>query len=229
MKRRRGTSYEFEMGAPVRRGNYAIANKKYVQRCMRNMLEKKSIVVQNVIGASGIPTATGRVDPIGSFNIVQGTGDGNRTGNFVQIDKIWLRFACNIPTGTPSSLYRVVVFQDKQTNGATPAVTDLIETGTGGMLAGYNDDNVNKVGGTRFNILRDELFTINSGVGASDATSAVAYRTFSMVLKGPFKIHYDTNTTAIADIVSGEINIATFANGTNAVVQCQCQIAFVDA
>lgn len=211
------------------RKNEALANKKYVQRCMRTLLEKKTVVVQNVIGNAGAPTSAGRVDPIQSFNIIQGTGDGNRTGNFIQIDKVTLRFSCTLPTGTPTSLYRVVVFADRQTNGATPAVTDVIETGTGGIAAGYNDDNVTAVGGGRFRILRDLWFSLSSGVGASDATSASVQKAFTCILKGPFKVHYDATAAAITDIVSGEIFVLTAANGTAALVQAQCQIQFVDA
>lgn len=228
MKRRRGTSYEFEMGEKSR-SDYAVANRKYVKKCMRTMLEKKSIVVQNAIGNSGVPTSSGRVDPIQSYNISQGTGDGNRTGNFIEINKITLRFNAFIPVGTPSSLYRVIVFQDRQTNGATPAVTDVIQTGTGGISAGYNADNVTAVGGSRFRILSDKWFVINAGAGAADASSTTTYKAWTLTLKGKYKVHYDTNTGAIADIVSGEIFILTGCNGTNATIQCQEQIAFVDA
>lgn len=230
MKRRRGTSYEFEMGvAPKRRIDRAYASKKYVKRCMSTMLEKKTIVLTGIIGNGGIPTSTGRVDPLGSFNIIQGTGDGNRTGNFIEIKKVVIRFNGSIPVGTPNSNFRVIIFTDKQVNGATPAITDVIETGTGGMMAGYNDDLVIQVGGPRFKILMDKLYTVNCGAGAADASSTTTAYTFTKVLNGPFKVHYDTTTGAIADIVSGEIFIATVANGTNAVVACSAQITFVDA
>lgn len=216
-------------GRAWKRGNMALASKKYVKRCMRTMLEKKTIVVQNVVGNSGAPTSSGRVDPLGSFNIIQGTGDGNRTGNFVQLDYVVLRFLLTIPVGTPTSAYRIIIFSDRQTNGATPAVTDVIETGTGGIAAGYNDDNVVTVGGARFRILRDQWFTICSGLGAADASSGTTQKAFTIKLKGPFKVHYDTTTGAIADIVSGEIFVLTAASGTSALVQVQAQIQFVDA
>lgn len=223
-----GIGQTFAIPRRIRR-NDALATKKYVKRCMTMQLEKKTIVVQNMIGNSGIPTSTGRVDPIQSYNIVQGTGDGNRTGNFVQVKGIWLRFICTLPTGTPYSTYRVVVFTDRQTNGSTPAITDVLETATGGIGAGYNDDNVTKVGGARFRVIRDKWFAVNSGVGASDATSASQGKAFQMYLKGPFTVHYKANAGAITDIVSGEIFVATLANGTNASIQCQVQIMFVDA
>lgn len=210
------------------RPNDALASKKYVQSCMRNMLEKKSIVIQNVVGNSGVPTSSGRVDPLGSFNIVQGTGDGNRTGNFVKVSKIWLRWFTLLPVGTSNSLFRAIVFRDSNTNGATPTVADVIEFATGGGAAGYNDDNVKQVGGARFTILSDKWFSVNSSLGAADASSGTHYTAWSQSSAAPTVVRFDASAGNITDVVSGETFILTFASAAAAVLQCSAQLQFQD-
>jgi hypothetical protein len=195
---------------------------------MRNILEKKTIVIQNVVGNSGVPTSSGRVDPLGSYNIVQGTGDGNRTGNFVKVSKLWLRFFTLLPVGTSNSLFRVIVFRDSNTNGATPAVADVIEFGTGGGAAGYNDDNVKLVGGARFTILFDKWFSVNSALGAADASSGTHYTAWTTTSSAPGVVHFDAAAGNITDIVSGETFILTFASAAAAVLQCSAQLQFQD-
>jgi hypothetical protein len=210
------------------RPNDALASKKYVQTCMRNALEKKTIVVQNLIGNSGVPTTSGRVDPLQTYNIIQGTGDGNRTGNFVKVSRVWLRFNANLPAGVPAALFRVIVFRDRNTNGATPAVSDVIEFGTGGGAAGYNDDNVTLVGGARFTILSDKWFSINASLGSADASSGTHISAWVHQLTSPSVVHFKASAGAIADVVSGETFILTYAGHNSAVVQCQAQIEFID-
>jgi hypothetical protein len=195
---------------------------------MRNVLEKKTVVVQNVVGASGIPGTSGRVDPIQTYNIIQGTGDGNRTGNFIKVSNVWLRWSTALPVGTPSALFRCIVFRDNQTNGATPAVADVIEFATGGGASGYNDDNVKTVGGARFQILSDKWFAVSSGVGASDATSGTHYTAWTQRIPVVGVVHFKATTGAITDVVSGETFVLTYSNGAAAVLQAQAQIEFQD-
>jgi len=220
-------SKKFELPRTTRPGE-SLASKKYVQACMRNILEKKTIVIQNAIGNSGVPTNSGRVDPLGSYNIIQGTGDGNRTGNFVTLTKIWLRFLTLLPVGTPSALFRVIVFRDSNTNGVTPTVADVIEFSTGGGGAGYNDDNVKLVGGARFTILSDRWFSVNSSLGAADASSGSHYTAWTQIKANPGVVHYDASAGAITDIVSGEIFILTYSSAAAAVVQVSAQLQFQD-
>jgi len=218
-------SKKFEL--PRNRANEALASKKYVKSCMRNILEKKTICVQNCVGAAGVPGA-GRVDPLGSFNILQGTGDGNRTGNFVKLTKVWFRFFTLLPVGVPTALYRVIIFRDSNTNGATPAFLDVLDA-TGGGAAGYNDDNVTKVGGARFKILHDRWFAVNSSLGAADASSGSHNTAWTLTFLNPGAVQYDTFVGNITDIVSGEIFILTYCNAATGVVNCSAQIEFQDS
>jgi hypothetical protein len=195
---------------------------------MRTVLEKKTIVVQNIVGNSGVPTSSGRVDPLQCFNITQGTGDGNRTGNFVKVTHVWIRWNTSLPVGTPSALFRLIVFRDRQTNGSIPAVTDVIESATGGGAAGYNDDFVKLVGGDRFTILSDKWFAVNSSLGASDATSGSHYSAWTQRISGDQTVHYKANAGAITDIVSGETFCLSYCNQAAGIIQGQAQIEFLD-
>jgi hypothetical protein len=217
----------FEIPRSTRKSD-ALATKSYVQSCMRTVLEKKTIVVQNIVGNSGVPTSSGRVDPLQSFNVQQGTGDGNRTGNFIRINKVWIRWITSLPVGTPSALFRVIVLRDRQTNGSTPVVADIIEFATGGGAAGYNDDNVKTVGGDRFTIISDKWFAVNSSLGASDATSGTHYTAWTQVVSGSTVVHYKANAGAITDVVSGETFVLTYCNQAAGNIQGQVQIEFQD-
>jgi len=207
-----------------------LATRTYVKRCMAMQLERKSIMNFTVVGNSGVPTTSGRVDPIGSFAITQGLTDSTRTGNFVKINQIVYRGAVTVPADITSPIvYRQIFFVDKQTNGATPAVTDVITSGS--HFAGYNPDNVIGAGGSRFRVLRDFFGVINSDAtfGTSPASNPRRKVIFAR-LKGPFPIHYDATAGAITDIVSGEIfSLCINSDNSTVVFQGVSQSFFTDA
>lgn len=223
MSKRYRPAAEYEMGEYT--GRVGRATKRYVKRCMKTMLEHKSAAVANIIGAA--PTATGRVDPIQTFIIGQGITDADRTGNFIKLDKVCLRFLATLATDGLSSSYRVIIFRDKQVNGAVPAITDLVTTGTGGMFGGFNPNNVVSYGGTRFQVLREYMFNLTSPNG-NVTTSAVTQKAWKVTIKNPGPVQYDATAIAITDIVSGELFVASFASVASSLVQAQVQILYHD-
>lgn len=207
--------------------------KKYVKRCMRLMAETKEAIIEDIVGNGGVPTTAGRVDPIQTFMITQGSTDSTREGNHLQIDKLYLRGRAVLPDDQRSAVFRVIVFRDSQTNGASPAYSDILVSTN--PFAGYNGDNVNKVGGRRFRILFDTLFTINSGSSHADAgatptaiKSTETKRIIQRSFKGPFNVHFDASAGAITDIVSGEIFVLSISDNNTAIVQFTSQIKFID-
>lgn len=228
MSKRRYPIFEF----PPRTASKTLATRKYVKRCMRNQLEKKSLPIQNFVGTSGVPGTAGQVDPLQSFNIRQGTTDDDRTGNFVRRTRLTVRMLANTVADTLAPvMFRVIFFYDKQTNGATPAVADVITSGTGGMLAGYNPNNVLGYGGTRFRILKDSFFVINPDTVVDASNTLARGRVWTWVWHGAKlgTIQFDADAGAITDIVSGEINVLTISDSATAVIQGSSQMQFVDS
>ena len=177
----------------------SLATKTYVKKCMRNALATKEITVTGVIGNSGVPTTSGRVDPIGTFNIIEGNSDDDREGNWITRDSVVFRFICQKPAADVSgALFRVVIFHDSQTNGATPAITDVLATGTGGVACGFNGDNVVGWGGKRFKIIKDYMFNINSQASGATGESLLASRSWTYRMKGGGTVHFDSSAGTIS-------------------------------
>jgi len=210
----------------------SLATKTYVKRCMRMAIEVKSIPVQNIVGNGGVPTTAGRVDPLQSFNIIQGNTDQNRDGNFVKPKKLTVRMFISLAADNVApALVRVILFQDKQTNGANPAVTDVITSGTGGVAAGYNPDNVIGSGGHRFRILSDKFMCINPDAVVDAANTLGRYQCWTTVIGGKrlSPIRYDATAGVITDIVSGEINVLTMSDNNTVLVNGSTQMLFTDS
>lgn len=222
----------FEFPPSKRNASKILATRKYVKRCMANQLEKKSIAIQNFVGGSGVPGTAGQVDPLQSFNIRQGTTDDDRTGSFIRRDRLTLRMLANTVADTLAPvMFRCIIFFDKQTNGATPAVADVITSGSGGMLAGYNANNVIGSGGNRFRILKDSFFVINPDTVVDASNTLARGRVWTWVFHGKKlgTVHYDADAGAITDIVSGELNVLTIADNASAVIQGSLQMLFTDS
>jgi len=225
---RRSWFSEEQMGSNKRT---QLATRKYVQRCMRNQLEKKEIDIVNVVGNSGVPTTSGRVDPCRTYSIIQGTTDDTRTGNFIKRTKLVMRWYINVVAGSFSDTFRAVLVHDKQTNGATPALTDILTTAN--TLSGFNGDYVIGYGGSRFRILRDSgPLTVNGfPYGAvGNFGGVINGRSWTWtVTKGLGTCQFDASAGAITDIVSGELFLVTISTGNTASMQCNYQLIYNDA
>lgn len=209
-----------------------LATKKYVQRCMKMAVEKKELTITGIVGNGGVPTTAGRVDPAQTFNIIQGNADDQREGNFITRTKYVARIRAATPANAQDVSFRIILVHDKQTNGATPAITDILTTGTGGVAGGFNGDNVVGYGGTRFRVLRDSgPFSLNPTVlnGATPTTMTCARSwTWSFGPKGLGKVQFDATAGAITDIVSGELFWVTISDNATGNLTVTAQLCYTD-
>lgn len=142
--------------------------------------EKKEITLETTASAFA---ATAIFDtPISLGGLTQGTGRSERIGRKVLFKSCLVRF--NINTSATIGSYRFLIVYDKQTNGAVPAITDILVSTA--ALAPMNLNNAD-----RFVILFDELINIQ------DINLNQRYRKFNME-----RLHSGT-TSAITDITSG--------------------------
>ncbi len=100
--------------------------------------------------------------------IAQGTTESTRLGRKLTIKNIGWRFRVSLPaTSTPgdtSDEIRVILYLDKQANGATATVTGILES------SDYQSFN-NLANKSRFRILMDRTYSVVSKSGSFDGTN----------------------------------------------------------
>ena len=84
--------------------------------------------------------------------LTQGVTDTTRTGSQVILKYAYLKFICTTNASATTDAARVIVFLDRQPNGGTPALTDLLNTGVpDAFISTYEQHNR-----MRFKILFDQ-------------------------------------------------------------------------
>ncbi len=114
--------------------------------------------------------AAGGTIAVASCNLIaQGTTEVERLGRRCVIMSISWRFRLTLPAVAGSTLQngdsiRVILYLDKQANGATATVTDILETSNF-----FSFNNLANKG--RFRILMNRQYTLNLQAGAGDGTA----------------------------------------------------------
>ncbi len=177
----------------------------------------------------GTIAQNGVIQTTGTINIIpQGVTEVQRVGRKCTVTKIQWRWnvvnAGGAAVGT-SETVRLIVYLDKQCNGATAAVTDILET----------DDyqsfrNLSNTG--RFVILYDYTVTLNpqasAGNGTANDTATVAENgTFYKDCNIP--IEFSSTTGALTEIRSNNLAVMTVAKeGNLATLDSEIRLRFGD-
>lgn len=151
--------------------------------------------------------AAGGTVQTAQLTIAQGTTESQRIGRKVVIKSINWRYRLFLPATTSSAstsdIVRMIVFIDKQANGAAAGVTDLLES------ADFQSFNqlANK---SRFTVLHDKTFNLESRSGAGDGTTNTYGEmaiSSSFFKKCSIPIEYDNSGTtgAVTEIRSNNI------------------------
>ncbi len=162
-------------------------------------------LTQAIISSNGSLINGGSV-----VNIAQGTGEKNRIGRNCTLESMHLRYTLKVPfrdaQGTPSNgdSVRFIVYQDKQCNGETVGVTDILENSD---IHSFR----NLANTQRFNILMDKISALNYGSLASDGAGVVSSnaesREFISNKKCHMKLEFNNTTGAIAELRSNNIGV----------------------
>lgn len=168
-----------------------------------------------------------------SINLVaQGVTESERIGRKCVLKSVSWRYKVDLPEqdaqGTPGAgdTLRIIMFLDKQANGATAAITDVLETATHQSF--YNLANQN-----RFSILCDKLHNINYAGLASDGAGVVSQalviqnKTFYKKLDLP--IEFSGTTGAITEIRSNNIGVILISDRGVCGFSSQIRIRFADS
>ena len=187
-------------------------------------IEKKFVDYQ-VTGAAIVQTVTGAViNPGGAVACLtataQGDGENERDGRQEKSLSLHVQgtvtFA-EVSAASPQTKHfvRVLIFQDKQTNGALPNSQDVLDdtvvTGVNRPQAFRNLQFIN-----RFKVLRDFIIRcpnqepVHTGVTTISAGNQVP---FSVHIPLKHSVHHTGTTAAIANIADNSISLMAIASG----------------
>ncbi len=155
--------------------------------------------------------ATGGVVTDSINKIAQGVTESERIGRKCTIKTIRWKYRVDMPevdeVGSPntSEQIRVILFIDKQCNGATATAAGILEE------AGEVHSFRNLANAGRFVVLHDKLHTLNwmtlASSSAGNVSSAEVIREFTFNKKCNLPIEFDSTTGAITEIRSNNIGV----------------------
>jgi len=133
----------------------------------------------------------------------QGDGqNGHRNGDSIKLSSVNLRGMVMVPTGTgqPPRILRIILVNDKVSDGSTPALSDLLDNTTlPNVYARYNPDNM----GGRFKILYDKRIVVSA---TSNAIKFGCYRKLKHHLK------YTGATANVTDASVGHLFVLVMSD-----------------
>lgn len=172
-------------------------------------------------------TVTGVILNSGTINVIpQGVTESSRVGRKCTLTSIHIKGKVRLGVTATSSeacnLYRIIVYQDKQANGATAAVSDILETTD--ILSFRNLENTG-----RFVIHYDETKAINANAGAGNGTTNTFSETmhffrFNKKCNIPLEFDNSASTGAIGTIRSNNLGMLILCQDAAVAPVCQFEV-----
>lgn len=133
-------------------------------------------------GAVAVPNTSFTTTGIVYFltGVAQGSDYNTRNGNSIKTS--YYNLGITLACGTQATFIRVILVRDRENRGATPSITDVLETVA--PTAHYNHNNLR-----RFTVLHDSLTYLNS---------AVPQRTIEISKADKTHLYYQGTTSAVA-------------------------------
>lgn len=148
---------------------------------------------------------SGDIEEDSLHHVAAGTGESNRVGRKITITSLHMRGNVYLPTtsnsGETSDVFRLVIYLDRHANGATAAVTDILETAD---VFSFR----NLVNSDRFKILHDKTITIDQNAGAGNGTTNTfgpARKVFKVNKRLNIPVQFNSTTGAMAEIQANNI------------------------
>ncbi len=163
--------------------------------------------------------------------IAQGVGESQRIGRKCTVRKIGWRFTIAQNSSADQAdppkgdVVRILLYLDKQTNGATATSTDILES------ADYQSFN-NLSNKSRFRTLMDRTYTIGYNLAQTDGTNTGAYPE-TLIEDDFFKnvnipLEYTAGTGAITELTTNNIGVLTISKNGTATFESKMRIRFSD-
>ncbi len=173
--------------------------------------------------------ANGNIAEDSCNGIAQGVTESTRVGRKCTVKKIMWRYTLALPaTSTPGSTtecVRIILYLDKQCNGATATVTGIME-------ADDYQSFLNLANSGRFRILMDRTHKLVSKSGAYDGTNDQFGEDW---LNGTFfkncniPIEFDSTTGAITEVRSNNIGVLLLSANGFAAFNSNMRLRFSDS
>ncbi len=172
--------------------------------------ERSALVVDNSWAGNELDDATA----LAVSSIAQGDGESQRDGRKVELLSVHIKgiaiLACTetVTTPTDTAIIRLILFLDKQTNGAQANAEDVVTATTDDVNAWRNLQN-----SQRFRILKDirmQLDVTNmTQSGANDFSNAGQKVPFEMhvVFKKPIVVNHTGTTAVVTSIADNSIHL----------------------
>ncbi len=149
--------------------------------------------------------------------IPQGVTESERVGRKCTLKSLWWRYQVTLPrqdavvVSSNGDSIRIVLYLDKQANGATATAADLLETDTFHGFRNLSNQN-------RFVWLYDKIHNVNYSGMASDGAGVVSQepKTFNFMCykKLDLPVEFSGTTGAIGEIKSNNLGVMLMsANG----------------
>lgn len=176
---------------------------------------------------SATPAATGTILNLSLNLIPQGTTESSRIGRKVIVTNLYLHGQMILPTTNDetatSDTLRLIVYIDKQANGATATIGDLLQTTDWRSFRNLSNQE-------RFVFLKDKYYDLNATVNCSATTQTTgdfAFH-FKCYKKLDLPIEFSSTTGAITEIKSNNIGVACISEGGVAQINYIARIRYTD-
>jgi len=175
----------------------------------------------DITAAPAVITTAGSLELLSQ--IANGNGQSERVGRRINLVDIHLRFSLYPSDDFDSNYSRVLMFIDKQSNGAAPAITDVLTTSTYYSL--LNPININ-----RFQVLYDSVrhSTFNNNATLSIASTPTHFIETRKSLKGRSIMFKGTGST-VSSIDSGAVYLLTISSSAAMTYQTTSRLRYTDA
>lgn len=179
--------------------------------------------VEATVSASGLIVDSGSL-----VLIPQGTTPIQRIGRKAVIKSINLRGHVSLPgsssaSNTTDSL-RIILYKDKQCNGATATATDILATADYQSFRNLNNS-------ARFTVLLDKVVTLNTQLSGNGTAhqSGVAGRDYTFFKKCNIPLEYDSTLGALSEIRSNNIGMLLISRNALMSHEFHCRFRFTDS
>ncbi len=226
-KRKRLTSAQWQR----LRFQRAAATERFTMKRGRRAVQNGELKFHDVDLDDAIVATGGSITA--SINLIaQNITESGRIGRKVTIRKIQWRYDIDLPAEQDQAdigqgdIVRVIMYVDKQTNGATAAVTDVLES------ADYQAfRNLTNTG--RFRILLDRTHNLNRIVAVTDGTNTsnspeIVKGTFKMFKTVNIPLEFTAETGAITEIRSQNLGVLLISREGQAGFESKIRLRFSD-
>ncbi len=175
-------------------------------------------------------SAAGTIAQDSCVLIAQAVTESARIGRKITVTQLGWRFDVKLPTTTvgtdTSDVVRLILYWDKQANGAAATVTDILES------ADYQSFN-NLSNSGRFKTLMDKTYHISSpsgsGRGSTDTLQFGEAETGGSFFKRlNIPVEYNSTAGAITELTTNNIGVLVLAVAGKASLLSKMRIRFTD-